>query len=114
MLPRKFRLHYKKDIQKLFVKGKIVFGLMINIKYNSNQLDVSRFTIVVGTKVSKKAVVRNRIKRQIRAIVYRNLSKFNPGFDLMFMVKKEAVGKTSNDFETEILRILSQKTRLLV
>lgn len=85
----------------------------MNIKYSPNRLDVSRFTVVVGTKVSKKAVVRNKIKRQIRAIIYKQLPKFKPGFDLMFMVKKEAVGKTGNDFETEILRILSQKTRLL-
>lgn len=114
MLPKKFRLHYKKDIQKLFAKGKIVFGFTMNIKYNTNQLQVSRFVVVVGTKVSKSAVVRNRLRRQIRAIIFKQLSKFKPGFDLMFMLKKEAVGKKSQDFEAEILRILRQKTRLLI
>ncbi|MBI4713755.1 ribonuclease P protein component [Candidatus Uhrbacteria bacterium] len=113
MLSKEHRLRNDKDIKTLFAKGKGVFGFNVNIKYRPNGLQISRFAVVVGTKVSKKAVVRNRLKRQIRAIVFKHLKNFRPGFDVVFMPKKEAIGGKSLKFEEEVLRNLKQKTRIL-
>jgi len=114
MLSKEHRLRNDKDIKTLFAKGKGVFGLLVNIKYRSNHILVSRFAVVVGTKVSKKAVVRNRLRRQINAIIFKRLKNFCPGFDVVLMPKKEAIGKKSKDFEEEIFKTFKQKTRILI
>lgn len=102
MLPRPNRLHLDKDIKTLFAKGKGVFDVCCGFKFRKNSLDVSRFAVVVGTKVSKSAVVRNRVRRQIREIIRLRLSTIKPGFDVMMLVRKEALDKTSAELERHV------------
>jgi len=113
MLPKDHRLRLEKEIKTLFAKGKSVFGLLIMIKMRPNRLPLSRFAVVVGTKISKRAVVRNRLRRQISAVVEKHLSQIAPGFDVVFMPKKEAIGKKTIELENEILLTFKRKTRLL-
>jgi ribonuclease P protein component len=42
---------------------------------------------VVSTKVSKRAVVRNRIKRRMREAVRHIMPKIKPGHDITFVAK---------------------------
>ncbi len=112
MFPKENRLKSEKDIQTLFASGKSVFGIFVGIKTKKNTLDYSRFTVVVGTKVSKKAVVRNRLKRQVRAIVHEKLSELTSGYDVAFLVKKEAVGKTFEELQGDVEKLL-RKSKLL-
>lgn len=114
MLSKEYRLRNDKDIKTLFAKGKGVFGLLVNIKYLPNKLPVSRFAVVVGTKVSKKAVIRNRLRRQLKAIIYKHLNIIRPGFDIVLMPKKEAIGKKSKEFDEEIIKTLKLKTHILI
>lgn len=102
MLPRPYRLHLDKDIKTLFAKGKGVFDVCCGFKFRKNGLDVSRFAVVVGTKVSKSAVVRNRVRRQIREIIRLKLPAIKPGFDVMMLVRKEALDKTSTELERHV------------
>ena len=113
MLPKEYRLRLEKDIKTLFSKGKSVFGLCVGVKFRPNRLSVSRFAIVVGTKVAKRAVVRNRVRRQLRGILFRHLSALTPGYDVMLIVKKEAIGKKSRELETELVQTLKRKSPLL-
>lgn len=104
MLPSEHRLRLEKDIKTLFAKGKSVFGLFIGMKYRPNQRDVSRFAVVAGVKVSKKAVDRNRIKRQVRAIVHELLPEIKPGYDVLLFAKKETLGKTSEELRHQLMK----------
>ena len=112
MLPREYRLRHDKDIKALFAKGKSVFGIYVGLKFAKNKRDVSRFTVVVGTKISKKAVDRNRLKRQVRAIIHERIDEIAPGFDVMFLVRKEAVGRTHKELEGQLIKTLT-KAKLL-
>lgn len=112
MLDKKHRLRLEKDIKTLFTKGKGVFGICVGIKYKKNNLDESRFAVVVGTKVSKKAVERNKLKRQIRAIIRNNIDGFVSGYDIVFIGKKESLNKDTKELEKQILNVL-KKTDLL-
>lgn len=49
-----------------------------------------RIGISISTKVSKKAVVRNRLKRQIAAVLYELLPKLAPEWRLVVVVKPTA------------------------
>jgi ribonuclease P protein component len=112
MLPQEHRLKQDKDIKTLFAKGKSVFGNQIGLKYAKNGLPVSRFAVIVGSKVSKSAVDRNRLKRQIRAILQKHVDSFAGGFDVMLLTRKETLGKKFVELEGQLLTAF-KKTPLL-
>jgi ribonuclease P protein component len=112
MLPAEHRLKLERDIKTLMARGKSVFGLLVGMKFRVNSLPVSRFAVAAGVKVSKKAVVRNRLKRQVRAIVHEVLEKITPGYDVLLFLKAPAIGKPFEDLQKEILSSL-KKAKLL-
>jgi len=112
MLPQEHRLRHEKEIKTLFACGKSVFGTELGLKYLRNDLKVSRFAIVVGVKVSKRAVTRNRLKRQIRAIIQLLLPETAPGYDILILTKKDALKKTYAELDNQI-QLLFKKTPLL-
>jgi len=59
--------------------------------YTPNGLDLSRFGFIVSTRISKKAVLRNRAKRLLREVVRALLPKMKGGFDVLFLAKKETI-----------------------
>lgn len=85
MLPKKFRLTKTKEIENLFKKGKSSFDKILGVKTLATENKISRFVIVVSTKVSKKAVMRNKIKRRLHEIIRLNLLKIKPGFDFFIL-----------------------------
>lgn len=68
----------------------------------------SRLAVVVGLKVSKKAVDRNRLKRQIRAILSKKLKTLRPGFDVLFLGRAKALGKGQAEIELHIDQVLKK------
>ena len=108
MFPAQNRLRNEKDIKTLFAKGRSVFDLTIGMRFAKNRLPLSRFTVVVGTKVSKRAVVRNRIKRRIRGIIEKQLLSVAPGFDVLILVKKEAIDQTHKQLSEQIDRLFKK------
>ena len=86
MLPKQYRLTKNKDFARVAQQGKIIFSYALGLKYIKNNLNYSRFGIIVSLKVSKKAVIRNKIKRRIRAILKENLSNIVQGYDFLMQV----------------------------
>ncbi len=78
MLKKVNRLAKSKDIQKAFARGRTFFNPLFTLKALPS-VGEKRFTVVISTKVYKKAVARNRLKRLIREHVRKNLDKFRPG-----------------------------------
>ncbi len=112
VFPSVNRLRNEKDIKTLFAKGRSVFDLTLGIRFFPNNLPVTRFTVVVGTKISKRAVVRNRLKRRIRGIVERKMGILKPGFDVLFLVKKETITQTHAQLVEQIERMF-RRAKLL-
>lgn len=108
MFPSVNRLRNEKDIKTLFAKGRSVFDVTLGIRFAKNNLPVSRFTVVVGTKISKRAVVRNRLKRRIRGIVEKRLLDIQPGSDVLFLVKKETIAQTHKQLVEQIDRMFKR------
>lgn len=65
--------------------------------------------IVASLKVSKKAVDRNRAKRLIRSIIEELWDKIIPGYDILFILKKEVVGKKRKELYLPIKNILEKE-----
>lgn len=112
MFAQAYRLRHEKDIKALFAKGKSVFGMSLGLKYRKNTSPNSRFTVVVGSKVSKLAVDRNRLKRRLRGILEKHLPELASGYDVMVLTKKEALQKPTAELEAQTLSLL-KRTPLL-
>lgn len=109
VLPKQYRLHDYREIEKVKKEGKFLpsplFGFLLLEKLSQ---PVSRFSFIVSTKISKKAVERNRIKRVLSETVRNLLPKIKPGFDGVFLAKKSLIGKKKIEIETEIERVFKK------
>ena len=65
--------------------------LMVVIQ-SDNQLSTWRLRVVVSKKISKKAVERNRIRRQVKAVVRSIMSADTP-LDIICIIRKSAAYK---------------------
>jgi ribonuclease P protein component len=66
MFPREQRLTKQRDIQKVYKLGKSAASSTLFICSLGNRLHRTRLAVVIGKKVAKKAVIRNRLKRLVR------------------------------------------------
>jgi len=98
-LSKKYRLKKRKDFEKVLKKGIYYSGPCLSIKLKRNNLNISRFGIVIGSKISKKAVNRNKIKRRISEVIRLNLPNLKRGFDVVVLVKPDIVDKTYQEIE---------------
>ncbi len=102
MLAKPYRLTKDKDFERLAREGRAVYGGELMLKWRLNNLKQSRFGFVVSKKVDKRAVVRNKIKRRLRAIVRENLSKIRPGYDVMILTRSEIKNLTFMQLKNKI------------
>ena len=112
MLPKQNRLKKEKDFKQVFKRGKSFQDNALSLKLTENSLKVSRFSFVVGLKVSKKAFLRNKIRRRLREIVKTNLSKTKTGFDVVFIVRRGLETKNFQEL-AEIVNGLFKKAKLI-
>lgn len=112
MLPPQYRLRKTKDFERIFKQGSFVYDTLIAFKLVKNNLEVTRFGFIVGIKISKKAVVRNKIKRWLRAAVSEYIKDIAPGFDVAVLVKPSIVNSNFEVIKSAIVRLLA-KTRLI-
>ena len=97
MLPRKHRLATDKDVTRVLRKGRAVFTNLLAVKALGNDLGFPRITVVVSTKVNKRAVKRNLIKRRIRSVLEQLIPKMPIGVDMVITAKNEAVTRSQAD-----------------
>ena len=103
------RLTKKKDFDHVFKNGRSAYNRILGIKHIDNEY--SRFGIIISKRVSKKAVERNKLKRQIREIIRTQQSRIKPGKDCVFIALSPVLGKSYQEIEESINK-LCQKLRL--
>lgn len=111
MLPKKNRLKKKKDFERIFKKGKGLNGDFLFLKIAKNNLKESRFGFVVSKKVSKKAVVRNKVKRRLREAVKLKLPGVKAGIDGVLITRPGIESKTFAELK-ETVSELFKKAKL--
>ena len=99
MLLKKFRLQ-RREIEDLKSSHKeIAQGKYFGLIYQKN-LGERKFALIISNKISKKATIRNKIKR----LFYKALTKELPDFEgkFLFLAKKNCLMAKLEDFEKEI------------
>lgn len=85
MLPKLNRIKKKKDFENIFAKSRVFRNKLLTLRVAKNNLGKSRFGFVVSKKVSQKAVVRNKIRRRLSDVIYKNIEKIKAGADSVFI-----------------------------
>lgn len=123
-LPKAYRLKSRQDFQAVFREGMrrhsshlTMRALKPVISQNpsldtvlATPLTPTKFGISISTKVSKRAVIRNKIKRQITAALHRLLPKIAPGWRIVLVVKPKTAESQcgSQKFLQELEQLLVQ------
>jgi ribonuclease P protein component len=97
MLSRPHRFHGYGSLRYVYRNGKVVRGAFCSLKYVANSRNTRyRVAVVVSKKVSKSAVVRNRIRRRIYEIIREAVSP-EQQVDLVFTVYSEQMATMPAD-----------------
>lgn len=107
MFPREYRLSRQRDIQRLLKSGRRYPSPALMVRVLPNQVGHLRLTVVAGTVVSKSAVVRNRARRQLRALLADEVAR-NRATDVMLTIKSPFLSMTREDRRTLLRSILRQ------
>lgn len=91
MLPRQHRLHKDSEIKRLVRVGKTFFLPQFTIKYSQNKEDITKIGFIVSSRVDKRAVVRNKLTRQMREVLRVLLPNLEKGYSLLIIAKKQAL-----------------------
>ena len=117
-LPKAYRLKSRQDFQAVFREGIRRHSSHFTLRALKPPLStepsldtappVTKIGIAISTKVSKRAVVRNKIKRQMTAALHQLLPELVPGWRLVLIVKP-----TTTESECETQKFLQELEQLL-
>ena len=108
MLSKINRLRKQKDFDHAFKTGRSSFNDILGIKVAKNDLAEQRIGIVINNKVSKKAVIRNRVRRRIREIIRLLLPNLQSGLDFLIICSPIIKDKTYQEIEAAIVSNLKR------
>jgi ribonuclease P protein component len=108
MIARRYRFHGYNALSYVYKQGRTARSRTCLLKYAANpRRDVCRVAVVVSKKVSKSAVVRNRIRRRMFGQIEDRVGQWPP-YDLVFTVLDESIATTSEKNINNIIYDLLQ------
>ncbi len=102
MQARLFSITKKKDFDAIFKKGRSAFDKRLGIRAALNQEGKVRLGVIISLKVSKKAVLRNRLKRRLKEIVRARLAEIRPDLDLLIIALPGAADLTFDELRQSV------------
>ena len=113
MIAKKFRFHGYGSLKFAYSKGRSSRAQFLSLKYIANERRKdSRLAVVVSKKISKKAPVRNRIRRRLYEAVRLQWADIAPGTDMVISVFDERVGTLPAAELTKLVDDLLRPTKL--
>ena len=105
-MKEKYRVKDRIEFQKIYREGTLIKSDTISLRYLPNNLGFARVGISVPTK-SGNAVIRNKIKRQIRAILAHDMNFVQP-VDVILVVRKSYDVSDYRKTESDIKELLKK------
>lgn len=112
MLSKENRLKKKNDFSRVMACGGMAGGPWLVLRFVKNQLAMSRAGFVCSKKTAKRAVDRNRVKRQLREGLRLIWPEIVTGYDLVLIARIPLIGKPFDEIQTALEKLLI-KARLL-
>ena len=107
-MAKKYRFPLRTEWHRLRKQGQIYQFPFFAIILKNNDLEFSRFAFIVSKKIHKRAVKRNRIKRLLRESIQLLLPRLKSNFDVVFLVKKEILGKDFQQVRSMVKKALKK------
>jgi len=104
MLLRKNRLPTNM-FEDTFKKGHVFKNDIFLLKCVKLENNEQRFGITVSKKISKKAVIRNRLKRQIREIIKTELKNIQTGVHCTIVTQPTIIKLSYKEIEKKLLQV---------
>ena len=101
MLKKEYRLRKRYDFKRTYQKSKAVKNRNFVICYAKNHTSSVKIGFSVSKKIGK-AVVRNRVKRQLRAASQAVFTEFRPGYNYILIAKPPIVDETVERLSRQI------------
>jgi len=105
VLNKVYRLK-KREVEKLFKKGRTYRGKILILKIKRNKLPFSRWSFIVPLRVSKRAIERNRLRRRLTEVFREKIKIVKPGFDGIILAHPTALEKNYQEINEEIDKLL--------
>lgn len=113
MLPQKRRIS-KTEFPRDLRGGKRSAGIYFSATFfPTKKGEQTKYAVVVSGKVSKKAVIRNKIRRRAYAVIEKNGTRVRAGYLVIFFARAEACGATAKDIERDMGEILRRADMLV-
>lgn len=119
MLDRAFRLTKKFEFQRVKKFGQNVVTPFFIFSFLQNPPGPARFGFIVSKKVDKRATARNRLRRLLSEVVRLFLAENNRlfpfesgGVDVVFIVRRGALGKSYAQISASLHPLLSKVFKL--
>ena len=110
MITKTNRFHGYNSLTWVYRNGKTIRDPKLSLKYSlNNKRKHYRVAVVVSRKISKSAVIRNRIRRRIYEIVRRLAGHITLSYDIVFTVHDVGlVNMTHLELETLLKELLKK------
>ncbi len=105
MVKKENKIRKKRDYNNIYKNGKIKHGKYIIVFTKKNILSYNRFGIVTSKKIGT-AVIRNRVKRQIRAIIIKNKEKIKFNYDIVIVTRHNIKNVSFKEIEKDFINAL--------
>lgn len=111
MLPKSHRLRKNKDFLVVYQRGHRQDSADLSLRVYRppvREMTPTRIGISISKKVSKRAVTRNRLKRQLKAACYQMLPQMLPGQDIVLIVRSTALQCSHQQFLQQLKQLFTK------
>jgi ribonuclease P protein component len=102
------RLRKALDFQRVRQQGRSMGTSLLTLGWVANDLALCRCGYIVGKRVGKSAVARNRVKRRLREILRLQVKagQVTPGYDLVLIARAGAAQATYQQLAADVTHLL--------
>lgn len=113
MLPRQYKLKKTTDFKSVFEKGHKVRDRDFLLVYKENGENKTRIGLVISSKVSKKATLRNQLRRKITESLRGRINDIKTGLDIIIVLQEGVVRKKHEDINKNLTEFLKKEGLLI-
>ncbi|MFH0853494.1 MAG: ribonuclease P protein component [bacterium] len=112
MLPKLARLTKDQDLYKVRRYGRQSSNAYINIRALTTKSPKTRLGFIVSKKISPQATTRNRLKRQLRAVISKEYQQIKKNRDIIITAKPN-IKKIPFNKITQVIQEAMKRASLL-
>ncbi|MCD6576762.1 MAG: ribonuclease P protein component [Anaerolineaceae bacterium] len=106
-MKRNFRLTKARDFTHIKKEGRTRHHKFVVLVFIPNNMEYSRAAFVASKSVGN-AVIRNLVKRRMKACIANSWNNVKPGWDMVFYAKATAAMAGYNDLQKAVSSLISK------